>query len=306
MGNNDVSANIFNIERFATEDGPGIRTVVFLKGCDMRCVWCANPESQLFRSQILFKANACVDCGRCLAVCPRGCVEKKEGYGYITDGSRCELCGRCAENCYADARTVSGEIYSPERLLEVVLRDRAYYETSGGGITFSGGEPLFHADFIHAFRAAAGGAGMTVLIETCGHVPRSRFETVLPDTDLVYYDFKHVDPDAHRRLTGVDNRLILSNLVWLDRHFDGYIGVRYPYVPGRNDAPEDIRGFLRFVSGLERVRDVWFLPYHRLGAPKYLGLGREYALEGLAPLRVPDIEHLKALGPEYGLTVRVE
>ena len=159
---------IFNIERCATEDGPGIRTTVFLKGCNLRCKWCANPESQSFKPEILFKEIKCIGCGKCINSCPQQAIKNMPGYGMITDSDKCKLCGTCIDGCYADARVRQGTDYTVEELMEVLGRDEHYYLASGGGITFSGGEPLMYSKFIHACARKIRKRGWNILIETCG------------------------------------------------------------------------------------------------------------------------------------------
>ncbi len=300
-----LTASIFNIERFATEDGPGIRTTVFFKGCSLRCLWCANPESQSFKTQIMFTANLCTACGRCLALCPKKCISLREGFGYISDSTRCDGCSLCAEGCYAGARTVMGTVYTAERLISEVMKDKAYHLRSGGGVTFSGGEPLFYHAFIRGVSSTLREHGLNTLIETCGHVPRENFENILSVTDRIYFDFKHHDPARHKELTGSDNRLILSNLRWLAQNYRGQLSVRYPYIPGRNDSASDIHAFLSLARALGNIAEVWFLPYHRLGLPKYQGLGMEYAMSGTNPLRTGDIAFLMELGDRYALNIRI-
>jgi len=298
------TANVFNIERFATEDGPGIRTVVFLKGCALNCLWCANPESQCFASQILFNPNSCVGCGRCVKLCPKGCIQYLSEYGYVTKRN-CDLCGKCVEGCYVGARSICGKEYTIPALASEILRDESYFIKSGGGVTFSGGEPLYRHQFIRIFAQEMKKRKITTLIETCGHVPQAAFVDIADAVDMIFYDLKHMNPVVHSQLTGFDNQLILSNLKWLSKNFKGILSVRYPYIPGCNDKPEDIHCFLRFVKELENVAEVWFLPYHRLGIPKYQGLGRDYLMKDTKPLRMQDINFLIGWGAKYGLQVRI-
>ncbi|GHV62227.1 glycyl-radical enzyme activating protein [Spirochaetia bacterium] len=305
MGTNELRAKVFNIERFATEDGPGIRTVIFLKGCALRCRWCANPESQSFDSQILFNGNMCTSCARCVEVCPRKGIEYYQDFGFITTNAECDLCGTCVKNCFFNARTISGEWYTREKLASEVLRDEGYYRQSGGGITFSGGEPLFYHSFIREFALLMKKRGIGSLIETCGHVPLEYLQNVADVVDIIYFDFKHIDSDRHLELTGADNHLILSNLAWLSANFTGFLAVRYPYIPGCNDDIKDVRKFIDHISKVDNVAEVWFLPYHRLGIAKYKGLGRPYLMEETQPLRMKDIDFLKNIGAEYGLNVRI-
>ena len=213
--------NVFNIERYATEDGRGIRTVVFLKGCSLRCRWCANPESQRAGTEVLVKTNVCISCARCSVLCPEKAISYKEGYGYITDQSKCRQCGVCIRECYADAREIMGRKYNEDELLAEILKDRQYYGMSGGGVTFSGGEPLYYSEIIGAIGEQMHRRGYNALVETCGHVPQKALEDINGRVDYIYYDFKQIDPEKHKELTGVDNTLILSNLEWLCGHYSG-------------------------------------------------------------------------------------
>jgi pyruvate formate lyase activating enzyme len=185
------------------------------------------------------------------------------------------------------------------------MRDRLYYIKSGGGITFSGGEPLLHVDDICELSAMINRSEASILIETCGHVSLDHVKKAAFCADIFFYDFKHIDSGAHKRLTGFGNEQIIENLKWLDKASDVEISIRYPYIPGYNDDIRDVRLFLKFVSELKRVKDVWFLPYHRLGAVKYQGLVRSYPLEEVKPLRVKDVEFLKEFCEVYGLDIHV-
>ena len=301
-----TTARIFNIERCSTEDGPGIRTTVFLKGCSLRCRWCANPESQLFEKQILFKGVKCIGCGRCLEHCPSQAVFYDEKFGMITDIDKCTLCLTCVDNCYADARVLQGEDYTVDQLMAVLVKDEAYYKNSGGGITFSGGEPLLHSSFIKECAKQIHEKGWTVLIETCGQVPLKNIQEVADDVDIIYCDFKHPDPVRHKELTGQDNTVIIRNIEWLDANFKGELSLRYPYIPGCNDAKEAVEGFLDFASKLQHVPEVVFLPYHRLGLDKYKGLGREYAMGDMPSLKVKDLDFLKDYEKTYPVRIKIQ
>ncbi len=299
------TANVFNIERFATEDGPGIRTLVFLKGCALRCKWCANPESQLFEKEIMFNSNACIGCGKCIESCELNAVEYIEDFGFITDNKKCNQCMKCVDNCYQNARTLMGKEYTVDELVEEVLKDEEYFKTSNGGVTFSGGEPLFYAEFIEEFSKRMKDRGISVLIETCGHIPLENIKLCVPYVDMIFYDFKHIDSQKHKEFTGAGNEKILYNLCWLNDNFKGELSVRYPYIPGCNDEKEDIEGFLEYVSRLKNIKEVWFLPYHRLGLPKYQGLGRKYEMDDMESLKIKDIEFLKEYQQKYNIVIRI-
>lgn len=296
---------VFNIERCATADGPGIRTTVFLKGCGLRCRWCCNPESQSFRKEIMLKHVKCVQCGRCVRVCPAGAIAYREPYGMISDPEQCNHCGKCVEACYMDARLLQGQDYNPADLMKILERDESYYRKSGGGITFSGGEPLNYPDFIRDCAKLIHERGWTVLIETCGYTDTRNYEEVADDVDIIYCDFKHWDENRHRELTGASNRRIIQNIRWLDRHFKGKLVLRYPYIPGCNAEEEDVRKFLEFASGLPSVHEVGFLPFHRLGTDKYQGLGKEYEMGSMESLRIRDLDFLKEYEDRYQLRIRI-
>lgn len=298
--------NVFNIERFATEDGRGIRTVVFLKGCSLRCRWCANPESQRAGAEVLVKTNVCINCARCSVLCPEKAISYMEGYGFITDQSKCRQCGVCIRECYANAREMMGRKYSEEELLTEILKDRQYYGMSGGGVTFSGGEPLYYSEIIGAVGEQMHRRGYNTLVETCGHVPQKALEDINGRVDYIYYDFKQIDPEKHKELTGVDNTLILSNLEWLCGHYSGELSVRYPYIPGCNDDETSINGFFEYIKSLSHISEIVFLPYHRLGLPKYQGLGRAYEMGNMPSLKKADLLFLVQRAEKYSLKIKIQ
>ena len=300
------SGCVFNIERCAIEDGKGIRTVVFLKGCALRCIWCANPESQSFTPEVIYNENLCSRCGKCVASCSNGAVKFDSKYGYISDSDLCIACSECIDACLYNARTMSGiEMTSPE-LVRETLKDEAYFKESGGGITFSGGEPLFHSSFIRESANLLKERSIPILIETCGHVSRTHLKEIIDVTEVIYFDIKSMDSEKHRRLTGEGNELILDNLVYLDKHFEGELVVRYPYIPGMNDGEKDIDSAVAFVESLSSVKEMVFLPYHRLGLPKYRGLGREYQMGKRISLKKNDLYPLLERYKERDLNIRIQ
>ena len=299
-------AKVFNIERCSTADGPGLRTTVFLKGCPLKCKWCANPESQSFHGDVLFKAIKCVGCGACIDICPKNAIEIKEGYGPVTDKDKCVMCGKCVENCYADARVMLGENYSVDALMEILERDESYYRNSGGGITFSGGEPLIYPAFIRECAERIHERGWTVLIETCGMVSQKNIQMVLDHVDIIYCDFKHYDSKIHKELTGLENGEILNNIRYLNNCFKGELVLRYPYIPGCNDSLDSIEAFLNFADGMTNVKKVVFLPYHRLGLDKYIGLGRLYEMGDIPSLKVSELNFIKEYEKMHRVKISIE
>lgn len=294
---------IFDIERYATKDGPGIRTVVFFKGCNLRCDWCQNPESQSHSPQIMYYANLCRGCGRCMEACPENAIHVSGEFGLLTEHDRCTGCGLCTEVCYYNARKLLGTIYTVDEVMAEIRKDMAYYNNSGGGVTFSGGEPVIQGEFIKKMAKACSDEGIHTALETDGCWPWEKTEELLSQIDLIYYDLKHIDQEKHQEFTGVSNRLIIDNLKKLSDS-SVIVIIRIPVIPGYNDSLTVQEGLYRLLLDHTRFRDVELLPYHRLGSGKYNGLGFPYKLEGVPSLRSSDIRHLVELGQDLGLSIR--
>lgn len=300
-GDTTLTAFIFNIMRFATHDGPGIRTAVFFKGCPLSCWWCHNPESQSFLPDLLYFEERCRHCLDCAAACPQGAIHEVNGVVCTSDA--CTLCGTCTEVCMAEARQIAGKRYTVDELLAEVERDLIFFEESGGGVTLTGGEPLSQPAFASAFLRACRERGIPTAIETCGFAQPAAFLKAALLADLVLFDLKLVDAEKHRLHTGVPNDLILHNLETLVARRRP-VTVRIPVVPGVNDSPEDISGFTAYLGNLRPAR-VELLPYHRIGADKYRRLGRPYKLTDTPQPAAAHLAHFRDVLTRAGLDVSV-
>jgi pyruvate formate lyase activating enzyme len=254
---NDLKATIFDIQRNSYVDGPGLRTTVFFKGCNLACAWCHNPESQSAKRQMLFYKNRCTGCGKCKEKCLHGL-------------ENCDFCGKCALYCPNDAREICGKEYSVDEVFEVIKKDRAFYENSGGGVTFSGGEPLLQVDLCIEIAKILKKRGVNIAIDTCGFVPRESFERILPYVDTFLYDIKAYDEDTHIRCTGRSNQIVLENLKFLD-DTGCNIEIRIPYVPEYND--DQMEKIAKFLSPFKNIKKIRILSYHDYADGKYSALG---------------------------------
>ena len=285
------AAVVFDVQKFAVHDGPGIRTLVFFKGCPLRCLWCSNPESHAPTGQMVYFDNRCLCCLACVERCPQEAVLASAAGRPETDRRRCTDCGECREVCFADARMMLGRSVTLPELMDEIRQDAAFYRRSGGGVTLGGGEVMLWAGFAEQLLVLCRTEGIHTAVETCGHGPWPELARLVPGTDLFYYDLKVIDPAEHERLTGVDNATILANLGHLAAT-GARIIVRIPVVPGFTDAADNVRGIAAFVAAGPLAERIELLPYHRLGLDKYRRLGREYDLEDLEP---PSAEALRAL-----------
>jgi len=288
---------VFDVQRFSLHDGSGIRTLVFLKGCPLRCAWCSNPEGQTCAPQLAYDATRCIGRAACGEACQRACevsaIHPAAGDQVEIDLTACTVCGSCVLVCPSQAIELLGEGMSVGEVLELVERDGLFFARSGGGLTLSGGEPLLQADFAVRLLEEARRRGIHTAIETSGCAPWGDVERVCRHVDQVFYDVKCMDAERHREATGTGNGRILENLRRLREAFPELpVVVRTPVVPGFNDSPEQIRAICDFLCGLPGRLCYELLPYHHFGEPKYRKLGKAYPLPGVEP---PPAERMAAL-----------
>ena len=268
--------NITNIQKFSIHDGDGIRTSVFFKGCPLKCEWCHNPETQRYEREIQYDPDKCTGCGSCVRVCPSHAVVLEDGKP-VTDRKACTLCGRCENFCPAGIREVVGKEYTVKELVRELMKDQIFYEDSGGGVTFSGGEVMtMDMDYILAVARELHRQDITLTIDTCGYVPYEKLESLLPYVDTFLYDVKVMDPEIHRKYIGTDNKLILENLVRLAK--DGArIYIRIPVIREVNGNEKNMKETIAFLKEHDiHPPQINLLPYHDTGSGKYPKLDMEY------------------------------
>lgn len=268
---------IFNIQKCSIHDGNGLRTLVFFKGCHLRCPWCSNPESQSYRKEIMESPVRCIDCGVCKDVCPKSAISDD----YRIDRSLCTNCFTCTDSCYAESKRVVGRDYSIEELYNEIKKDKPFYSIHGGGVTFSGGEPLTHVSDLKEIAKKCHDNRINVVVESCGYGEYEEFKEALPYIDAMFMDIKHIDSEIHKTLTGMNNELILNNIKRISE-FGIPIIIRTPIVPGYTNSQENIKGIAEFISKIPTVYEYELLQYHNFGEAKYNSLGKPYALKGLA------------------------
>jgi len=295
---------VFDIQRYSLQDGPGLRTLVFLKGCPLRCLWCSNPESQRFEPQLLYDGDRCTLCLTCVPACPSGALTSVGPGALSYDLTRCTCCGKCVRVCPNAARRTSGESMTIEQVVAIVLRDAPFYRRSGGGVTLGGGEPTAQPEFARLLLEACSRNHLDTAIETCGHAETRAFLAVAEAADHVFFDIKHAEAARHQELTGVPNGLILDNLrAVLHRHSD--VTVRYPLVPRYNDSTDDLTALSRCLLRLPRMPRVEIIPYHQFGEHKYRLLGRPYTLTGTPACSWEDANNACAVLGRHGISFAV-
>ena len=294
---------IFNIQKYSVQDGPGIRTTVFLKGCPLCCQWCHNPEGISPRREIVVIENRCIACGECRSACPFGA--EIAGQGVLPARPEpCTLCGVCVDACPTGARQMIGRTMTVDEVMAEALKDRVFYETSGGGVTVSGGEPLQQPKFLLALLETLRGNGVRVALDTTGYGCTEHLLNAAELSDLVLYDLKAFDDQRHRELTGVSNRTILDNLKSLDESHHN-VWIRLPIVPGFNDDAAELGKIADFVTELRSVTLVNLLPFHRTGLHKYQRLGQIHHLEGVEAPSAATMEGLAAIFRDRKLPTKI-
>jgi len=296
---------IYDIQHYSIHDGPGIRTLVFLKGCPLRCKWCCNPESQITTPQLSFNVNKCIGCLNCISECPEGALNITSEGKVVVNFKKCKHCGACVEYCNTQALKMIGEEKTVEEIIREVEKDRVFYQNSGGGVTLSGGEVLTQIEFAQAILRGCLEQGIDTAIETSGYGKWEDFKRMLPYVGTILYDLKCINPQEHRKLTGVNNERILTNLRVLDVKENTPYIIRIPVIPKCNTDDKTITEMGEFIQNLHRLKVIHLLPYHRLGISKYGSIGRKYFLADLQP---PEDEQLSRIAEKlanYGVTVQI-
>jgi len=293
---------VFNIQRYSIHDGPGIRTTVFLKGCPLNCWWCQNPESQLNGQEMIFWRDRCIGCGACSAACTSYAIRIKKGIP-VTERKKCLLCRKCVEKCPALAREIIGKKLTSKEVIKEIEKDLVFYEESGGGVTFSGGEPLEQSEFLESLLDACREKKIHTAVDTSGYISWETLHKISQKIGLFLYDLKLMDREKHRKYTGVSNEIILENLKKLSSVHPN-IFVRFPVIPGINDDSQNIREMGKFLSNL-KITQVNLLPYHYIGIDKYQRLGITYKLAATRPPSEEKLSEISGILNKFNLKVKL-
>ncbi len=293
----------FNIKKFSIHDGPGIRTTVFFKGCPLSCLWCHNPESQSPQPEIHYFENRCIQCGDCAEVCPNNAISFIDGIR-VWDSDLCQFCGACAEICPTEAIQLVGRDTDIDEIMAEIEKDIIYYDQSGGGVTFSGGEPLQQIDFLVALLKKCKEHKIHTAVDTSGFAAWARIEKILPYTNLFLYDLKLMDDEKHRQFTGVSNQVILENLSRLN-NTQAQVHVRVPIIPSINDDDENLRATATFLSTLKNIQQIDLLPYHNIASDKYQRMAQEYTLKDIKTPSTKEMQRLAAIFEKKGFRVKI-
>jgi len=283
---------VSSIERFTTNDGPGIRTIVFLKGCPLRCKWCSSPETHHHYPEILYESKKCIGCGDCSNVCKRNAIQLNEIEKVELDWSNCNNCLECTKVCASGALSVKGHYIAAEEVVSEIERDSVFYRETGGGVTISGGEPFMQIDCIINILRICNELNINTALETSGYIDWSKIKIVLPFINLLFVDLKCVNPKKHRELTGKSSKQILKNIRKIDQQTATDYIIRFPFIPSLNDSIEDVKELCSFINNLDRIKLLEILPYHELGVEMYDNLGKTFSLERIKP---PDDEQINKI-----------
>jgi pyruvate formate lyase activating enzyme len=294
-----IEGIVFNIQRYSIDDGPGVRTTVFLKGCPLSCLWCSNPESQNLQPEVTWRYTSCKKCGTCAKTCPLGLITLDED-GVHIDRKSCDRCGKCIEACVPEALRMSGTKMTVDEVYNVVKRDIDYYKASGGGITCSGGEILVQSDFVAALFKKSWADGIHTCADTSGYGTKKAMEKILSYTNLVYFDLKHMDSAEHKKYCGQSNDLILSNLSLVVQKKIPLV-IRIPVIPGYNNSDENITAIAKTVSRLTKKATISILPYHSYGANKYRMIDMKYMLDDVKTPTEEELSKIRQIIESFGL-----
>jgi len=293
-----IKGLVASIKRYAIHDGPGIRIIVFMKGCSLRCIWCSSPQTQNPYPEIAHYEEKCMECGSCLKVCPENAIIIDKQRKIWINRLKCTNCGECAGVCPTEALKVIGRFMTVEEVMIEIQKDKLFYKESGGGVTISGGELLMQAEFVKEVLCKCHEQGIHTAIETSGFVDWQKFKDVLRYVDLLFYDIKYINSERHKELTGVSNQLILKNIRKIDQECDVSVILRFPLIPDINDSEENLIDLAKFITSLKRINTLEILPYHRLGEHEYKTLDKEYKLKGI---EVPSDRYFQKVKKFVGL-----
>ena len=297
-----TTGTVFNIQRYSIHDGPGIRTTVFLKGCPLNCWWCHNPEGQSEKKEIMFFENRCIKCRNCINSCKSNAISIKKGEP-VTDKNKCILCEECTRNCPVSAREMIGKEMTADEVIKEVEKDSIFYEESGGGVTFSGGEPLMQAEFLNILLDNCKQKGISTALDTSGYFDWEFLNKFTSKVDLFLYDLKIMDDERHKKFTGVSNYIILENLKKLTL-IHTKIFIRIPIIFGINDDHENIEDIGRFLLPL-KIAQVHLMPYHQIGKDKHKRLGRIYKLSGYRKISDEKLIKISENLKNFGMEIKI-